>query len=403
MWFANPLKTEDSMYKNQFLITGRTICISLMCWLLLSGSNATAQTKSISNNYRIDSGLVKLKADSSFIYIPVTGWFYSHHPYICRFKDRWIAIWSNGKKDEDAPGQRVVFSVSKDFFHWSDPKVLANPSTDRNGITKTLTAAGFHVYGDTLTAYFGEYSVKRTHTQLFAMSTADGEHWGHPVDLHIPVNPNFGPEPLVSGRLVICGNISFPYTDDPRGLSAWKMSSFYPDSLFKEDNPATFESPAVKSGLPPLCEASFFQTDDGIVHALLRATGDGWKGRLWLTESKDNAAHWSFPTETGFTDNDSKFHFGQLPDKRFYYVGNPDTLHHDERNPLVLALSQDGVHFNQQFIIARSVYKLNKPGLWKEGQYGYPHSIIDHGYLIVIVSRLKEAVEIFRIDLQELK
>jgi hypothetical protein len=232
--------------------------------------------------------------------------------------------------------------------------------------------------------------------------SADGEHWGKAINLHIPVNPNFGPEPLANGRLVICGNVTFPYTDDPAGISGWKMSGIYPDSLIKEDNPETFEAPAKKWGLPTLCEASFFQTTDGVIHALLRVTDSGWKGRLWVTESRDNAETWSFPAETGFTDNDSKFHFGRLPDKRFYYVGNPDTLHHDLRNPLVLAVSDDGVHFNQQYIIANSLYKLLKAGLWKEGQYGYPHSIIDNGQLIVIVSRQKEAVEVFRIDLKQL-
>ncbi|MFI5193670.1 MAG: exo-alpha-sialidase [Chitinophagales bacterium] len=392
------------MQDHSIFITGTTSRRSCFGWLLLFFCMAAnAQKPVIFNNYRNAAGLPDLKVDSSFIYIPVKGWFYSHHPHISRFKDQWIAMWSNGKKDEDAPGQRVVFSVSKDFFHWSDPKILALPYTDQKGRSYILTAAGFHVYGDTLIAYYGEYSPERTHTRLFARKTAEGEHWSRAIDLHIPVNPNFGPEPLANGRLIICGNISFPYTDDPEGISGWKMSSFYPDSLFKEDNPGTFEAPAKKSGLPPLCEASFFQTANGIVHALLRATGDGWKGRLWLTESRDNGSHWSFPSETAFSDNDSKFHFGQLPDKRFYYVGNPDTLHHDLRNPLVLALSHDGIHFDQQYIIASSLYKIKKQGLWKEGQYGYPHSIVDNGYLVIIVSRQKEAIEIFRINLHELK
>ena len=71
------------------------------------------------------------------------------------------------------------------------------------------------------------------------------------------------------------------------------MSSFYPDSLYKEDNPATFYAPAEKSGFPPLCEGSFFQTDDNVLHMLLRVTGKGWKGKLWLTESKDDGVTWS--------------------------------------------------------------------------------------------------------------
>jgi hypothetical protein len=37
-----------------------------------------------------------------------------------------------------------------------------------------------------------------------------------------------------------------------------------------------------------LCEGSFYQTDDKTIHMLLRVTGKGWKGRLWLTESNDD-------------------------------------------------------------------------------------------------------------------
>jgi hypothetical protein len=180
------------------------------------------------------------------------------------------------------------------------------------------------------------------------------------------------------------------------------MSSFYSDSLYKEDNPATFYKPAEKLGLPPLCEGSFFQTDDGIIHSLLRVTGKGWKGRLWLTESKDNGESWSLPVETTFTDNDSKFHFGRLPDKRYYYIGIPDTLHHYERNPLMLSLSKDGALFNKHYIIANSKYQLKKEGLWKGGQYGYPYTFVSNGYMHVIISRQKEAIEVLRFKLDQL-
>jgi hypothetical protein len=123
---------------------------------------------------------------------------------------------------------------------------------------------------------------------------------------------------------------------------------------------------------------------------------------LWATESKDDGVSWALPIETTFTDNDSKFHFGRLPDKRFYYVGIPDTLHHYERNPLVLSVSRDGKKFDQHYIIANSLYQLKKEGLWKGGQYGYPHTIIHDGYMYVIISRQKEAVEIIRFKLDQL-
>ena len=363
---------------------------------------AVAQLPDIHNTYTTEKGLTRLKIERQMIYVPHESWMYSHHASVTYFKGKLIAIWSNGMIDEDAPGQRVVFAVSKDFTHWTAPRELAKPSVYNGDTLNVLTAAGFNQFNDTLVAYYGEYSPHRTNTHLWARTSVDGEHWSDAMDMHVAVNPNHGPQRLKDGRLIISGNFSFPYTDDKSGLKGWKTTSFYADSLYKEDNPATFYAPAEKSKLPPLCEGSFFQTDDGIVHMLMRVTGDGWKGRLWLTESHDNGMSWSFPAETRFTDNDSKFHFGRLPDKRFYYVGIPDTMHHYARTPLILSLSKDGKLFNDDFIIADEPYALKKEGLWKGGQYGYPHTIIQGGYLYIIVSRQKEAVELLRVKLKDL-
>jgi hypothetical protein len=324
--------------------------------------------------------------------------------YLCAAQNnKFVAIWSNGIVDEDAPGQRVVFSTSADFAHWSPPEVLASPALYRSDTLNILTAAGFHQYRDTLVAYYGEYSPPRTNTRLWAKTTTDGQHWSNATDMHVPVNPNHGPEAIAKGRLIISGNFTFPYTDDPSGLTGWRVTSFYDDSLYKEDNPATFYYPAQRMHLPPLCEGSFFQTSDGAIKMLLRVTGNGWKGRLWMTVSGDNGAHWSLPVETAFTDNDSKFDFGKLTDGRFYYVGIPDTLHHYARTPLVLAISEKGNFFNKQYIIADGdPYILKSEGLWKGGQYNYPHTMIYNGYMYVIISRQKEAIEVIRFRVEGL-
>jgi len=353
--------------------------------------------------------LPRLSIERAMIYTPQASWLYNHHPSITKFKGRFIAVWSDGMKDEDAPGQRVVFAVSPDFFHWGAPQVLASPSRYEGDTMNVLTAAGFHHFGDSLVAYYGEYSPRRQHTHLWAKVSGDGLHWSDPMDMGVPVNPNHGPQAAGGGRLIISGNFTFPYTDDPRGLSGWKMSSFYPDTLYKEDNPATFYAPAARMGLPPLCEGSFYMTgggapgEDSSLHMLLRVTGKGWKGRLWLTESRDRGVHWSFPRETGFTDNDSKFHFGRLPDGRWYYMGIPDSVHHYARTPLVLAVSGDGQSFDRCWVMADEPYTLKAEGLWKGGQYGYPHTMIDGAYLYVIISRQKESIEVLRCKLSQLK
>ena len=115
--------------------------------------------------------------------------------------------------------------------------------------------AGFNHYGDTLVAYYGEYDKSRRNTHLWAKTTVDGSHWSDAIDMNMPVNPNLGPNPTTSKRLIICGNYTFPYTDDPTGLSGWKMSSFYlsDSATILEDNPATFGKASRKLNLPALC------------------------------------------------------------------------------------------------------------------------------------------------------
>lgn len=379
----------------------KAIRVWIFVFSVLQSFTAVAQQSPIRNNYTTDAGVPRLKIERQMIYTPGNTWLYNHHPSIIFFKHQFYALWSNGIKDEDSPGQRVVYAVSADFEHWSPIKVMAAPSKT-NDTLNVLTAAGLYQHKGTLIAYFGEYTQHRKNTRLWAKTSIDGEHWSKAIDLHVPLIPNHGPEALHNGRLVISGNFLFPYTNDPYGISGWKLSSFYPDSLYTQDNSSTFYGPAAKSGYPPLCEGSFYQTKDDALHMLLRVTGKGWKGRLWLTESFNNAQTWTKPTETLFSDNDSKFHFGYLPDGRTYYVGIPDTLHHYARNPLVISISGNGKLFNQHYIIASELYQLKQEGLWKGGQYGYPHTIISKGYMYVIVSRVKESIEVIRFRIDQL-
>lgn len=340
--------------------------------------------------------------ESAFIYRPETEWTYSHHQSLAFFKGRFYAIWSNGRQDEDAPGQRVLIASSTDFKRWTTPRPLVDSVRDENGVERVLTAAGFHQHDGTLVAYFGNYGPNKETTHLQAVTTTDGERWGPVLEIGVPVNPNHGPQPTATGRLIISGNISFPYTDDPSGLAGWKMIGVYPMDMAAtiKDDPASFHDVAERQGWPThLCEGSFYQTDDAVLHMLLRSTARPHDGRLWLTESRDNGASWSSPVETNFTDTNAKFHFGRLPDRRFYYVGNPVGA---GRTPLALSLSRDGIHFNRHFILGDTKYPKRRPGTHKGGEYGYPHTLIHDGHLCVIVSRQKEAVEVLRVALSAL-
>jgi len=341
------------------------------------------------------------RVESACVYRPTSEWTYSHHPHLAHFAGRWVAIWSNGRQDEDAPGQRVLISTSRDLKTWDEPRTLAAPSRDPVGRERVLTAAGFHQHAGTLAAYYGDYGPEKQGTRLWAVTTRDLKSWSAPRDMGVPVNPNHGPQRTASGRLIISGNIAFPYTDDPAGLSGWKMAGLYrPGMPGLKDDPDFFWEVAKDRGWQAaLCEGSFLQSPDGTLRMLLRATGPGFAHRLWVSESRDDGVTWSAPSLTEFSDCNAKFHLGRLPDGRYWYVGNPIA---GNRTPLVVSLSKDGTRFDRHSVIGETLYPMARPGRWKGGEYGYPHSLVHDGWLCVIVSRQKEGVEVLRVRVADL-
>jgi hypothetical protein len=292
----------------------------------------------------------------------------------------------------------------RDDSGWIRPRILFQPDIEHDGQLRVLTAAGFHEHDGVLVAYAGDYSTDRKSTRLLARTTKDGRNWDEVRDLHVPVCPNHGPQPTASSRLIIAGNTAFPYTDDPAGLTGWKMSGIYPSDLDHfQDNPSTFWEVVKRTGFANLCEGAFYQTDDGVLHMLLRSTGSSWPPpsfNLWETRSTDDGATWSAPRETDFSNTDAKFHFGRLPDGRFYAVGNPLGV---GRIPLALSISRDGVHFDQHYFLGEQHYKRRFDGGSKGGDYSYPHSLVYDGRLYVIAARQKETEEVFSVALSDLQ
>lgn len=356
----------------------------------------------------------RLPVTRAWVHQPQATWTFAHHPFITHHAGRFVAMWSSGRRDEDAPGQRVLVATSVDGMAWSAPSTLLGPLPGKRS-ELVLTASGFHCHAGTLVAYVAqdEYLPEglqdgqrrfegrgRTDRAVRAMVAAHGEDWREAGDLGLPMVFNHGPQRLASGRLLAAGFIAYPWTDDPSGLAGWRLAGFASaaELAAHQDGPVSPTGYAVKERLgvaSGLCEGSFLQTDDGVIHMLLRSNSE----RLWVSDSRDDGTSWSVPVPTGFSDNVSKFHLGRLPDGRFYYVGCPDAEPRWRRNPLVLSLSHDGVGFDQHAILADAPYARRFDGMHKIGDYGYPHSLVHDGALHVIVSRAKEAVEVLRVPL----
>jgi len=370
---------------------------------------ASATVSPICNEYDMKGKYERLSVERVWVYQPKGNWSYSHHPNIIWFKDYFIVMWSNGRVDEDQPGQRVMTARSADFRHWTKPEVLVDsqPGVDAEA---ALAAGGFYQHHGALVAYIPQWEYKpealengkvhvlgKSHTRfrLRAITSTDGKTWSRLRDIALPAGPSQPPRPIKSGRLIIAGSVSFPYSDDPSGLAGWKMTGIYPSGMSvstADDFPSESEIQKLQGWPNMLCEGSFYQTDDSVIHMLLRSNTE-W---LWVTESRDNGATWSAPVRTSFSDNATKFQFGRLPDGRFYYVGCPSPEPRWVRTPLVLSLSEDGVRFTKHYIIADEPYKMKYPAHYKGGEYGYPSTVVRDGYLYVVISRQKEAVEVIR-------
>ncbi|WP_135552984.1 exo-alpha-sialidase [Paenibacillus cymbidii] len=373
------------------------------------------RNSAIANSYP-EGEWTKPDVERAMIFRPADehDWTYSHHAHLAFYCGQYYAMWSNGRTNEDDVGQRVLMATSADFVRWTPAIPLVDTTMGIHN-PLVLTAGGFHQTADRLVAYVGQYEYEsdkvengsrkfaqdtgHMNTRLFAVTTTDGKRFSEPIDLGLPIVPNHGPSRTASGRLVMSGNISYPYTDDPTGLSGWTMAGIYAPELAGGivDDSESIHTVQKQMGWPVmLCEGSYYETDDRVLHMLLRSGGQ----KLWVTESRDDGGSWSAPFETHFPDNNAKFHFGRLPDGRFYYVGNP--VPNSGRNPLVLSVSADGVRFDRHYVLCDERCERKYEGMFKGGDYGYPHTLVHDGYLHAIFSVTKEEIRAVRLPLSML-
>lgn len=384
----------------------------------------------------------RLEATHTTIHVGKPGLAYSHQAQLTSVGGRLYASWSLGIRDEEAPGQTAVFAVSDDEGEsWSDWRIIA--LAERGEFAdKVVVNSGLRSQGEHLIAYYGEYEYDqngvnaegirtptgaprwdgknfRTSTGALAdigpnaphwdgchirtrtrarVSPDHGSTWSDPIDIFPRIATYHRPEATKSGRLILPGHATFPFTDDPAGLKDWTYSALVglpPD--FSDDTMGWRAGREARKDTVVHNEGSFFQTDDGIIHMMLRTESP----RLWVAESADDGTTWAEPKMTAYTDNVCRPHFGRLADGRYFGMTCPDPATRGARTLAVLALSKDGTVFDRHFIVGDAPDSPpRQPGLFKHGRFGYPyfHNMGPWGFVIYSVSKEDIAVARFRID-----
>lgn len=315
----------------------------------------------------------------------------NQHNYLSHHLDQYWIMWSDGPGIEDRVGQVVKYSTSRDGKTWEPPQLLT-PYPPRSGpdspLYNTRSNEGFRYIARGFWPREGELIALVTLDEaagFFGPSLAlhafrwdvGANKWQHAGVVQENAINNFPPQRLPSGEWAMSrrrhdyktAGVDFLIG----GVSAFNDWRSFPvitatDSMLAAEEPVWWTLP------------------DGNLVSFFR---DNRRSRyLYRSFSTDNGRTWSSPVRTDFPDATSKLYGLQLSDGRYALVSNSNPR---GRDPLTLALSDDGLVFDKLFYLVGGRH------------VDYPHAIEHDGFLLVAHSGAKKSVEIERVSLNALR
>ena len=333
---------------------------------------------------------------------PDTGVF-SHHAHLGYHDGVFYASWSNHlTPDEDGPGQRVLGTISKDGRTWSTPFEVF-PSPDKmehkdqrpGGDWRYLQSVGWAVVDGQAYA-------------LAECTESGARGWGR-LARHVAPDATLGPvfwlvdippEP-------VAGLPQFSDLTDPVFTkTAARINRYLADPLqTRSTEHVNGTSWAFGLDGQPLCEPAVYRRGDGVLVKIWRDRGRAKTKRLYASVSTTPGFWWP-ALQTNIPNCPSKVAVGTLPDGRTYLIGNlvtgHDPIKYDLRDPLVLALSRDGMNFDWAASIRHDAPPLRFSTLRGRG-FAYPSAVVTDDALWVIYSVGKEDVAVSRVPLKILE
>ncbi len=316
----------------------------------------------------------------------------NQHNYLIHHEGRFWAMWSDGPRVEDMAGQVVKYSTSPDGLKWDAPKFITGyppHSGPDSPVYNTRKPAGFRYISrgfwvregqllalvalDEAAGFFGPSLELRA----FRWEAGAGK-WADAGVVQQDAINNFPPQRLPTGEWAMTRR-RHDYKDTGvefliGGVKALNQWTSVPvvrgaggDISLKAEEPIWWILP------------------DGNLEALFRDNGKS--GYLFRAFSSDAGRTWSRPVATDFPDARSKLYGFRLKDGRYALVSNSNPK---KRDPLTLALSDDGLVFDRLFYVVGGRH------------VDYPHMIEHDGYLYIAHSGAKMSVEVERVRIADL-
>jgi len=345
---------------------------------------------------------------------PETG-TYSHHAAICKWKERYYYVFSNGDADECAPGQSTFICNSDNGISWTKPQCLIAGDRKEGIFLRTL---GIFVWQGKMIV-FAQKNQRGSRQRRPGMSVNDGaKNISRKIDAYVTDDAENWQvhENIVGGdhmifeepRLTSRGRLLVPGTDP---------ETFRPTALlWPGDNP--LEKPEIiylpfhtedmgdgkefanpQGGHFPYGEASLYEDDDGRIWMYMR--DEGASERLFISISEDGGENWTEPMISDMPDSMSRIYVGKLNDGRYFLVGNTASNLMD-RSKLILSLSDDGATFDKMYILVDDETGQTHEGHLKANGYQYPNCLVDGDKLMIAYSVNKEDMECGILDVTKI-
>jgi len=327
----------------------------------------------------------------------------NQHNYLIHYNDELWAMWSDGPGIEDRVGQVVKFSRSQDGVNWREPEYLTPypPKSDpdspyyntRSEEGFRYIARGFWIRDEKLYAlvsldeaagFFGPSLELRA----FRWNGAENV-WQDYIKIHDNAINNFPPKTLPTGEYMMSRR-TYDYKKEGvpveflvGGIDAINQWESFP--VLGSESELAAEEPY------------WWVLPDG--ESLMALFRDNRRsGYIYRSFSTDNGRTWSRPVRTNFPDARSKFHGLRMSNGQYVLVSNS---HHEHRQWLTLAISEDGMVFDRLFFLVEGLRKGDRPGV------DYPMVMELDGYLYIAHSGghggRKQSVEIQRVRISDLE